>query len=719
MTTVRGLRLAIDLKDPPFPQTDWETFDIEISEAAGHAGVHLNFTFSTYDANGNDFAGWYIDDVVVDSVRPPADVLSVAPTDLAPSSVQPGDSLIVMGSLELSASANSATVFAITLDLTGSPPRYQDVAWVSIVADNGNGAFDLFGDATVGGSEFFGSNRTFLLSYPLLVAQGKTERLWVVFEISESAQVGNFLGFRIADSSQVFVHPPDAVASNACPFDTYVPGGKTEVVTTTMDTVTVTPVDQAPSSAARGMSSVLMASLDVQVASNQARLSSVLITLSGMPPQTADISRVTLWLDLGDGVFDPTADSPLSVGSLSSGPVTLPAYDQPILPTLPRRFYVTLDIAASATLGDYVGIAFANASAFEVRAPDVAACSGCPLDTYAPGIKTVIDLPPIRAYDLTVNAFVPGTSGIAHIVGDTPTLAWRYFHPTGAPQTAYELRVGSTFGMDDVWASGPVTGDATSATYGGPALADGTSYHASVRVSAGTNWSAWSNVEFRTNTPPTTPALTGPPELASGATEGLYNFRWAPATDAEGDGIIYRWSVSMSADFSILARAGQASGTAVVVDLLDRGGYFFRLRAEDGWESGPYSEPYLFWNPPELGEGAVLVVHVTAGGTPVAGAAVRLVARDGTILGQGGTDANGSIRFTGIPLGSYSLRVTASGYIDWAGTVELLAPDTTVEIALVSSAYLWLLLIPIILGIAIFAFVWRRRRRGTRPPNQG
>jgi len=81
------------------------------------------------------------------------------------------------------------------------------------------------------------------------------------------------------------------------------------------------------------------------------------------------------------------------------------------------------------------------------------------------------------------------------IPGDAPTFGWASGSTArDVVQSAYEVRVGTTAGGDDVWSSGKVaSAEQVNVEYGGPALASQTRYHWQVRVWDGDDQaSAWS-----------------------------------------------------------------------------------------------------------------------------------------------------------------------------------------------------------------------------------
>jgi hypothetical protein len=178
--------------------------------------------------------------------------------------------------------------------------------------------------------------------------------------------------------------------------------------------------------------------------------------------------------------------------------------------------------------------------------------------------------------------------------------------------------------------------------------------------------------------------------------------------------------VSKEQDFSTLAAQGETPAASTTVQVLDRGMYYWRIRAGDGWEFSPHSALFSFWNPPSQGLGTTVTVHVTADGGDVLGAIVRIVASNGTEIRAGATGIDGRIQFTGVPFATYTVRVSASGYQDWSSTVAFSAPSVTLEVRLTSAGSFWVLLLLLLaVAVVILGLFWRRKRGKRRAPIPG
>lgn len=93
----------------------------------------------------------------------------------------------------------------------------------------------------------------------------------------------------------------------------------------------------------------------------------------------------------------------------------------------------------------------------------------------------------------------PSTSPVTVVfAGATCTINWTYFDTESAPQAQYEVEVWTGPGATGtiMWDPAAGSGTATSVDYGGAALTTGMTYYARVRASDGSQWGAWSEVEF-------------------------------------------------------------------------------------------------------------------------------------------------------------------------------------------------------------------------------
>ncbi|MBI5266810.1 MAG: right-handed parallel beta-helix repeat-containing protein, partial [candidate division Zixibacteria bacterium] len=85
----------------------------------------------------------------------------------------------------------------------------------------------------------------------------------------------------------------------------------------------------------------------------------------------------------------------------------------------------------------------------------------------------------------------------------TPDIRWTITDDTGAPQTDYEVEVGTDadWSTAELWATGPVSSSVNHIVYAGLPLINRTTYWCRVRVSNGTQWGDWTVVSFMTYAP--------------------------------------------------------------------------------------------------------------------------------------------------------------------------------------------------------------------------
>jgi len=225
--------------------------------------------------------------------------------------------------------------------------------------------------------------------------------------------------------------------------------------------------------------------------------------------------------------------------------------------------------------------------------PDGTLCDigGVPLEGYF--------VPPPEVGSVTI-----GVSGDnQHVISSVPQIAWEYLHNWNLPQSGAEVEVGTDndWTTAELWNPGEFIGAITAQAYNGAPLADGSTYYARVRVRNDTLWSAWVETSFRLNTRPTTCELLFPPNesiiLSCCPTLVTMN-----ATDAEGDVLQYEFFVSLDEEHqNIVAYETGIPGGFGQTDWTVEGLtsenqlHWWRARAFDGFEAGPWSQPRSFW----------------------------------------------------------------------------------------------------------------------------
>lgn len=328
-----------------------------------------------------------------------------------------------------------------------------------------------------------------------------------------------------------------------------------------------------------------------------------------------------------------------------------------------------------------------------------------------------------------VGGFLGGTSGIAHIMSTTPMLNWTYNDTEGSPQAEYEVRVGTQPSLDDMWALGPVAQPDASVAYAGAALVDGTDYYFAVRVNDGTKWGQWSEVMFHTNTPPPVPTLDWPADGAADIMPGDIDLGWIGGTDAEGDAITYSWEIALVSDFSATEDSGNTGTTGATVTVDPDATYYWRVEADDGFETSGWSPTFEFTTVPDTGSIAGTVLDDDTD-DPIRGALVELLDDNDDVVDTDTTNSQGEFSFDDIALETYSVRVTKSGYEDYLEadvTITFSDPDEDLTIRLVKepeAPFDWLLvIIPLVIIIIVIVvllvlLLMRRRKPEEAPPEE-
>jgi phosphodiesterase/alkaline phosphatase D-like protein len=571
------------------------------------------------------------------------DNVTFTPMDLAPASAAQGALAVVMGALDVGVDANTAIATAVTVDLTGFPPNPADVTFVTAWEDNGDSVFNAGMDTILGvGSYGAGTSATIPFGLGMLVVAGTNKTLWITYDISGTAGVGNYVGLYVGNDSSLQVAVPDVAtcASLGCPMDTYTPGTDT-VITGTGDTLAAAPSDAAPLAVMPNDQDVLMMNVTAGVNANSATLTSLTVTRTGTGTD-ADISAVDLWQDDGDLAFDPLADTLLYTSALAAGDATLAAGVTVTFGT-PELFFISYDVAPLATPGTYFGAMIDSSTDVVVAAPDSGVCAGCPVDTYAPGTKTFILTPPNtppEAVSIAVDGFAPATPGILHILTANPLLSWDILDADGDAGMDYEVRVSSAPGFSgDVWMPLPAGAWATSVAYGGPALVDATDYYFGVAVFDGTDWSPFNETLFHTNAPPPVPTTPITPlDLALIPASGAQTVTWtAGGTDPDGDPYTYNYEVALDPGFVTLVDSGSVGGTAsnafATSPMAD---YYWRVQADDAWEASGWSAVWLFTT-----NAAPMAIGLTVDGFPDASAGILHVLTAAPTLAWAFSDPDG------------------------------------------------------------------------------
>jgi hypothetical protein len=233
-----------------------------------------------------------------------------------------------------------------------------------------------------------------------------------------------------------------------------------------------------------------------------------------------------------------------------------------------------------------------------------------------------------QSRDLTVQGYIFGSQGMAHITDHTPDLGWAFFDfEIGDTQQQYEIRAGTSSGLSDMWAPGAQPGAVSSEVYAGSILLDGTDYYFGIRVFDGYEWSNWNETLFHMNSLPPAPIPPiNPPDDSNIPSSPAQTVSWTGGADPEGDTITYWWYVDVdliptppyTANGSTTGTSSASFATSPATD------YYWYVNATDGWEWNStivwnFTTSAVVNNPPEaMGpmvqgfvDGSMGIMHIT------------------------------------------------------------------------------------------------------------
>jgi len=200
----------LKIDDVNYSMMSWFQIDIDISAYTGDPDVWIRFAFDTVDGIDNNYAGWYIDDVLVDDVAPTTEILTVTWTDLAPATVQQWEVSVEMLGLTLE-STGSTGITDIRISLLGTGVD-ADIGMVAIYDDtNDNSVFNPGTDILLGRTVFFGGVAWIGFPSPFPVTSATPENLLILYNIAPFAAVGNTVGAGILAPADISLDDLDTV----------------------------------------------------------------------------------------------------------------------------------------------------------------------------------------------------------------------------------------------------------------------------------------------------------------------------------------------------------------------------------------------------------------------------------------------------------------------------------------------------------------------------
>jgi len=195
------------------------------------------------------------------------------------------------------------------------------------------------------------------------------------------------------------------------------------------------------------------------------------------------------------------------------------------------------------------------------------------------------------------NLDIGESEDIEHLVSHQPLITWSYSDPQSLSQSAFQVQVGTDddWTVAEMWDSGEVSSADTFVTYAGDSLIDGETYYLRAMVKNTQDlWSSWASLSFRMNSLPTTPVALSPKE-GEVITDSIVALVISNSTDAEGDSLTYGFEVYSDSLLSnlVTSATGVEEGIdstiwLIDVPLEDNHQYWWRARADDGFENGEW-----------------------------------------------------------------------------------------------------------------------------------
>lgn len=195
-----------------------------------------------------------------------------------------------------------------------------------------------------------------------------------------------------------------------------------------------------------------------------------------------------------------------------------------------------------------------------------------------------------------------GPGNPTHMLDHTPSITWIYADAETTPQAYYQIQAGDDddWLVSELWDTGPVSGSETNVLYSGSELTDGADYYVRVRLCDGSLWSDWINGTFHMNSVPVPVDLT-PNNLENIAVNPpVLSHAFVP--DIENDVLTYDYqlyddvdmTVLLVADTGLIADPGERIYWTIDTLLNVNEDYFWRVRCNDGYEIGAWSEMASF-----------------------------------------------------------------------------------------------------------------------------
>ena len=289
----------------------------------------------------------------------PPDTLGVARTILAPGCTQQGTSNVPMVRLDFTTATNWVDVTALRVVLSGVGAGPEDVTRARLWLDDGDGSFVPGADLMIATGTFSGTPPTARLepSSPVRATTVASPRVYVTYDLSSTAGIGDWIGARLPDSSFVSVAFPDIVSNTGFPIETYASGART-CINASQDILTLSQSQSLlPTNVSQWETDVSALSLRLAADRNFVNLAGIRVSLGGTAA-APDAWAVKALRDLdADGNYTPGTDVVLAIAAPSgSPPAALLPFALTVAAGVPERVLILLDVAPQAVPGHVLNV---------------------------------------------------------------------------------------------------------------------------------------------------------------------------------------------------------------------------------------------------------------------------------------------------------------------------------------------------------------------------
>jgi hypothetical protein len=269
-----------------------------------------------------------------------ANVLTVTnhPT-IAPPTATRGQANVPIDLLNFSSNGPTITVDNISVNLAGTGSR-NDITRVSLHVDNGDGVYSATTDSLLGTPSVFPPTGPAEFRNLAFAVNATVRSIWIVYDISPAATIGDRVGSRIASNASFLVS--GGSVSGVFPLDS-------GLTTITGSLLTVAWTSLAPSQVRQGGTNVPMLRLTLSVNAGQATVTGFRVDRRGTATD-ADVPLAKFWLDNGDTLFGP-GDAPLGQQTFVGGTAVIGGLALNVATGTDRIVFVTYNVSSSATVG--------------------------------------------------------------------------------------------------------------------------------------------------------------------------------------------------------------------------------------------------------------------------------------------------------------------------------------------------------------------------------